>query len=83
LQLEYCMPISLVAAQELLLEIRSGVAWIEDDYYAGESRTFGYDSQKGEFYLQCIDTVVGSYNDTYYFQEDEFVKILQTYVIAT
>ncbi len=76
------MPISLVAAQKLLLEIRNGKSLIEDDYYAGECLTFGYDAQKDEFYLQCIDTVVGSYNDTFYFNEEEFLKILQQYVLG-
>jgi hypothetical protein len=48
-----------------------------DDYFAGEMITIGFDKEVGKFYVQRIDTVVGSYNHTDYHTQAEVEAILR------
>lgn len=61
----------------LLEKIRKGDTHSEDDYFGGESLTFGFDIDKNQFYIQRIDTVVGSYNRIDYYTEEVFLEELK------
>jgi polyhydroxyalkanoate synthesis regulator protein len=57
--------------------ILTGEKYHIDDYFGGEMITIGFDKQVGRFYVQRIDTVVGSYNDTNYCTQAEVEAILR------
>jgi hypothetical protein len=63
--------------KETMDSLLRGETFIHDDFYGGELLTFGYDAQKAQYYVQRIDTVVGSYNVTDYHSEAEILMKLK------
>jgi hypothetical protein len=70
---------TLSEAQKILKEIRQGKTIIHDDYWQGECVKLGYDKDQQQFYGQFIDTIVGSYNNTFYYTEEEFLPLICRY----
>lgn len=64
---------------EILDELQAGKKHYIDDYFGGEDLTFGYDTTVGRFYIQRIDTIVGSYNTTTFCTIEEIAEILRRY----
>lgn len=65
-------------AKEIVESLKNGNLHYEDDYFGGESLTFGYDKEAGKFYIHRIDTIVGSYNrKDYYESAQDLVTLLE------
>jgi hypothetical protein len=71
--------LSLQEAQALMEKIKRGEDVFVDDYFGGESITLGFDREKMLFYVRRFDTIVGSYNITEYYPENEFIGYVQKY----
>jgi hypothetical protein len=71
--------VTTLKAKTILEEICKGKTIIHDDYWQGECIALGYDKDKQQFYAQFIDTLVGSYNNTFYYSEDEFLSLICRY----
>jgi hypothetical protein len=66
-----------IEIKETMEALLRGETLIHDDFYGGELLTFGYDAQQAQYYVQRIDTVVGSYNVTDYCSEAEIMRKLK------
>ncbi len=67
-------------AKKIVEHLKKGIKYYEDDYWGGEWLAFGYDNTKKQFYIQRIDTIVGSYNKMEYHESEiSLIEILKGY----
>lgn len=60
-------------AQEIVASLREGKKHYEEDYFGGEALSFGYDTERGQFYVTRFDTIVGSYNTIDYYNSESIM----------